>query len=141
MRFKIFLTGITLMMILDVYIHTHSPVDSALRAVAAVYIRSSLVGVHDVIQCGDWLIRLHHSRYVVRYTSSVMPTGTRPRYLVSYLEQVSSTVFHTVQRGINSQLSDCKSSDQKPRSAFVNRAVCVYVDTEYHHHMLRSRSL
>ena len=47
---------VLLMMILDVYYPTHTPVDSALRQVAVVDICRCLVGVYDVIQCSDWLM-------------------------------------------------------------------------------------
>ena len=45
-----------MMMMYDVYMHTHTPVDSALRQVVDVHNRYSLVGVHDVKQCCDWLM-------------------------------------------------------------------------------------
>ena len=45
-----------MMMMYDVYMHTHTPVDSALRQVENVHSRYSLVEVHDVIQCCDWLM-------------------------------------------------------------------------------------
>ena len=44
------------MMMLDVYYHLHTLVDSALRVVVVVHGRHSLFAVYDVIQCSDWLI-------------------------------------------------------------------------------------
>ena len=62
------------MMILAIYHHPHTPVDLALRPVAGVDRSHSLVGVHDVIQCTDWLIqvtitsfRSHGLTYVISH--------------------------------------------------------------------------
>ena len=54
------------MMMFDVSLSTHTPVDSALRVVANVHHRHSLVGVHDVIQCSDWLMLVTITSYKSR---------------------------------------------------------------------------
>ena len=54
------------MMMFDVYIYTHTPVDSALRVVASVHSSRSLVGVYDVIQCSDWLIQVNITSFKSR---------------------------------------------------------------------------
>ena len=55
------------MMMITVTNRPHPPpVDSALRVVADVHHGHSLVGVHDVIQCSDWLMRVTITSYKSR---------------------------------------------------------------------------
>ena len=134
------------MMMLDVYYHLHTLVDSALRQVAVVHTRGSLSGVHDVIQCCDWLMQInitsYRSRgmtYVISHAFGFTLNGCGTQLAIQ--NRFCSTVSHIVQRGINSQLGDCKSGVQKPRSAYVNQGVQAVVYTDHHHHVFSSCSL
>ena len=54
------------MMMFDVSLSTHTPVDSVLRVVVNVHTRCSLVGVDDVTQCRDWLTSVKITSYKSR---------------------------------------------------------------------------